>query len=504
MDEPLLGSHKKYNLSINPALFYIPEDAAAEARHNSPLVCKTPSSLKDILIFGSPESSPRSPPILVNGAPPSHGRNNEVLEQLLNKCGNKLSRSYNSFGNRDFDRLHNREDKARWHDDSFVHYGNNREPVITHNDYRLGAAEYKLFSSSGKDLENSEQREDNCRPEQHDVVNVQCSALPRCKKLFHRSMTAPAISVMDIRGGSTLPNLHSTTSSVVKQAFVGLMIYLVVGVLIYVWWKEDFSGHHTSGFIDALYFCIVTMCTIGYGDITPATPAAKLFACCFVLVGFGFIDILLTGVVSYILDKQETVLLGVAAGQHHGIAEHYLVDVKKGRMRIRMKVALAFSAVISSVGIGTIAMHSLESLTWVDCLYLSCMSVTTVGYGDRAFKTPLGRIFASIWLLVSTLAVARAFLYLAEARMDKRHRLMARLVLEKDMTVGDLVAADLDNDNCVSKSDFVVYKLKQMGKLEEKDILEVCRQFSRLDTDNSGKIHLSYLIDHHEAPLMRK
>jgi potassium channel subfamily K len=55
-----------------------------------------------------------------------------------------------------------------------------------------------------------------------------------------------------------------------------------------------------------------------------------------------------------------------------------------------------------------------------------------------------------------------------------------------------------------SKSDFVVYKLKQMGKIVEKDISEVCRQFNRLDVDNMGKITLSCLIKLHEASVSHK
>jgi potassium channel subfamily K len=200
------------------------------------------------------------------------------------------------------------------------------------------------------------------------------------------------------------------------------------------------------------------MCTIGYGDIAPVTPMAKLFSCAFVLIGFGFIDILLSGMVTYFLDKQEALLLSSMATGRHEIAKNYLVDTKKGRMRIRTKVSLAFGVVIMCIGVGTVVMHFLESMGWLDSFYLSCMSVTTVGYGDHAFTTISGRLFASIWLLVSTLAVARSFIFLAEARIDKRHRLIAKLMLEKEMTAGDLVAADFDNDGCVR------YPLKKQKK----------------------------------------
>lgn len=195
------------------------------------------------------------------------------------------------------------------------------------------------------------------------------------------------------------------------------------------------------------------MCTIGYGDITPKSTVTKLFSILFVLVGFGFIDILLSGMVSYVLDLQESYLLkGVKEDVSAERKEHknsYIIDWKKGRMRIRMKVGLALGVVVLCIGVGVGVMHFVERLGWLDSFYLSVMSVTTVGYGDHAFKSMPGRIFASVWLLVSTLAVARAFLYLAEARVDKRHRKMAKWILGQDMTVSEFLAADIDNNGFV-------------------------------------------------------
>ncbi|GAB2212424.1 hypothetical protein Droror1_Dr00020388 [Drosera rotundifolia] len=68
---------------------------------------------------------------------------------------------------------------------------------------------------------------------------------------------------------------------------------------------------------------------------------------------------------------------------------------------------------------------------------------------DRAFKTLPGRVLAAIWLLVSTLVGSRAFLYLAEARVDKRPRSLAKWVLGQDMTVAEFLAADIDNNGFV-------------------------------------------------------
>ncbi|KAL4558929.1 hypothetical protein LXL04_037134 [Taraxacum kok-saghyz] len=328
------------------------------------------------------------------------------------------------------------------------------------------------------------------------------------KHRFHRCKTAPAMVVMpeNLENSSDPKPSQTDSASLVRQAALLLIMYLSLGVTIYYFNRDHFSGLETHPIVDALYFCIVTMCTIGYGDIAPVTPCAKLFSCFFVLVGFGFIDIMLSGVVSYVLDLQENMILNSSkmnqGGQqmvNKGVEERfspidYIFDFAKGRMRIRLKVGLALGVVLLSIGLGTLVLYWVEGLDWIDSLYLSVLSVTTVGYGDRAFRTLPGRLFASFWLLFSTLMVARAFLYLAEARIHKRHRRIANWVLHRQITVKDLLAADINNNGFLSKSEYTVFKMKEMGKIKERDILEICKQFNKLDATNSGKITLRRLL----------
>jgi hypothetical protein len=41
--------------------------------------------------------------------------------------------------------------------------------------------------------------------------------------------------------------------------------------------------------VDAFYFCIVTLSTVGYGDITPDTTAGKIFTSFYIIVGIGLL-----------------------------------------------------------------------------------------------------------------------------------------------------------------------------------------------------------------------
>lgn len=48
-----------------------------------------------------------------------------------------------------------------------------------------------------------------------------------------------------------------------------------------------------------------------------------------------------------------------------------------------------------------------------------------------------------------------------------------------------------------SRSEYVIYKLKEMGKVSEKDVMLISNNFDRLDTGNCGKISLADLLESH-------
>jgi voltage-gated potassium channel len=61
-------------------------------------------------------------------------------------------------------------------------------------------------------------------------------------------------------------------------------------------------------FLDALYFTIATIATVGYGDIHPVTAAGKVFAIIIIIFGIGTFLALVTGVTQVFLQRRQLIL----------------------------------------------------------------------------------------------------------------------------------------------------------------------------------------------------
>jgi hypothetical protein len=61
--------------------------------------------------------------------------------------------------------------------------------------------------------------------------------------------------------------------------------------------------------LDALYFCVVTLATVGFGDLHPTTDLGKLFTIGYIIVGVGII----AGFISQLAkQRQKSPRLGTA------------------------------------------------------------------------------------------------------------------------------------------------------------------------------------------------
>uniref|UniRef100_A0A0G4H9P8 Potassium channel domain-containing protein n=1 Tax=Chromera velia CCMP2878 TaxID=1169474 RepID=A0A0G4H9P8_9ALVE len=172
-------------------------------------------------------------------------------------------------------------------------------------------------------------------------------------------------------------------------AFLIVAGYLSLGVVMYAGLLEEWSV------TEALYFSVIVLTTVGFGDLTPSSSSSKLFTCVFILVGVGVAASCLTTFLEAASERAER--MGGAAG--------------KGKRGIFLKAVCL--PLVLHLGVGMMV-GQLEGWGLIDSVYSAVVSVTTVGFGDLTPRTDVGRMLSALHLPVAVVAVANALEKLTE------------------------------------------------------------------------------------------
>ncbi|CAI5759604.1 unnamed protein product [Candida verbasci] len=165
----------------------------------------------------------------------------------------------------------------------------------------------------------------------------------------------------------------------------------------------------------SMYYCIVSFLTIGLGDVTPHRSSAKVVVLIFSLGGVLIMGLIVASLRSVILssaapaifwndlEKARIALIDKLERESiHLTPEEAFHKMRVLRRKVKRKhgnfsIAITLTIFMLFWLIGGFIFHKIEKWTYFQSIYFCFLCLLTIGYGDYAPKTNLGRTFFISW-----------------------------------------------------------------------------------------------------------
>ncbi len=186
------------------------------------------------------------------------------------------------------------------------------------------------------------------------------------------------------------------------------------------------------------------------------------------------------------------------------IKEVYRSIYDKDLEELKFNAITDFCIIIVLICIGTTAMCSIESFTGITSFYWSCVTITTIGYGDVVPKTNLGKVFTIIYAIFGCTYMAKSLSSVVKYPLLRRERdnelkLLDQFggeTIESVNKLSQLFDQELFqkypglkvNPDEINRTEFILLVLYMMDKVNEKDIIVMLKIFDMIDHDKNGSI----------------
>jgi voltage-gated potassium channel len=105
-----------------------------------------------------------------------------------------------------------------------------------------------------------------------------------------------------------VPNFNLSRRTVFALLAIGVYLLLLVGLAAA---ERGASGAKIDSLPDALWYSIVTLTTVGYGDAYPVTPVGRAIGYTFVLGSLGVLGLLISRITEAFVNMRETRKMGL-------------------------------------------------------------------------------------------------------------------------------------------------------------------------------------------------
>jgi hypothetical protein len=307
------------------------------------------------------------------------------------------------------------------------------------------------------------------------------------------------------------------------------------------------NSRHPSPHLDGIVFMISSITTVGWGsqpmDFMDAPEGKesvfllmKLFLVVTLLVGITWLGLLIGSMGqafraffrAHHMMMYETVISNTPLVKSGDDGEKPLFDEKASIRCGRIGgTTLAYFSMLVVIGLGAAVFSFTESddgqeLSFVDALYVTVVSITTVGYGDIAPSSTASKIFSIFYIPIGVAFVANAMDYIAGSSKVARDLILEEFVLGQFGQVGSLddnklspfdfeelqrsVSGRLSviNGETLTRNDFRLAMLLRLGRVDPNELDVIDRVFEKMDSNDSGGLTQKEIIGEHDNAMVKR
>ena len=214
-------------------------------------------------------------------------------------------------------------------------------------------------------------------------------------------------------------------------------MYLTLGLVFY-------SSHEEISPFNAAYFSVVTLSTVGYGDISTQYHHTKIFSSVYALLSSTLIASIIFVFITLLLDeldiksrlrrqrsaaqikeaigtsndsKTNNVTVRSEALAHHTVevvASVTMAEMDKELIQAVKTLRNAVLLLMSIIFIGAAIISVIENWYFLTAFYWTCVTISTIGNGDVVPITSDGKLFAIFFILVGFSSVAFCLYHLIQ------------------------------------------------------------------------------------------
>lgn len=319
-----------------------------------------------------------------------------------------------------------------------------------------------------------------------------------------------------------------------KQNMVLVVLVVVYFVLAHV--LGSLEGDQEWTWAEATYFAVQTFTTVGYGDYTPGTNQGKIFVCFYIHLALVCIAVVVSNIVDsatrYAAEarkqakknaqkknamKKKSTPKGEAPEEANALFHEPTTAEKRWAQRKRF---LLFAALhLSTLFGGGLIFYFVEDWdlhrdeggitgdAFVNSLYFSVVTMTTVGYGDITAQKGESMIATVIIMIVGVPIIGVTLQELTGMIFaEQKEALELEVVGGMDANQFDSMnefthelsavcgIPESGHDGKISRFEFLCFTLVKNGVVDLENIEIAMKNFNELDTDGSGELEAEDLM----------